>query len=251
MSGLRNLLGNLRLSRTVREDFFLDAENAPHYVAIIMDGNGRWAARRHVPAIAGHREGAKALKRTIKAAHETGIRELSVYAFSTENWQRPQAEVNALMEMFGELIDKEVPELDEKEVQVRFIGRRSGLSGDLLRKMAWAENTTTANSTMTLYIAFNYGGRSEIEDAFKAAAVNGKAGDGEMDFRQYLYAPDMHDPELLIRTSGEKRLSNFLLWQCAYSELYFTDKLWPEFNGEDLLKALAEFGLRQRRFGAR
>jgi len=117
--------------------------------------------------------------------------------------------------------------------------------------MAWAENTTTANSTMTLYIAFNYGGRSEIEDAFKAAAVNGKAGDGEMDFRQYLYAPDMHDPELLIRTSGEKRLSNFLLWQCAYSELYFTDKLWPEFNGEDLLKALAEFGLRQRRFGDR
>jgi undecaprenyl diphosphate synthase len=251
MSGLRNLLGNLRRSRTVREDFFLDAENAPRYVAIIMDGNGRWAARRRLPAIAGHREGAKALKRTIKAAHETGIRELSVYAFSTENWQRPQAEVNALMEMFGELIDKEVPELDEKDVQVRFIGRRSDLSSDLLRKMEWAENTTAGNSAMTLYIAFNYGGRSEIEDAFKAATGNGKTCDGEMEFRQYLYAPEMHDPELLIRTSGEKRLSNFLLWQCAYSELYFTDKLWPEFDGEDLRQALAEFGLRQRRFGAR
>ncbi|MHB8159932.1 MAG: polyprenyl diphosphate synthase [Thermoleophilia bacterium] len=251
MSGLRNLLGNLRRSRSVREDFFLDVENAPRYVAIIMDGNGRWAARRHLPAIAGHREGAKALKRTIQAAHETGIRELSVYAFSTENWQRPPAEVNALMEMFGELIDKEVPELDEQDVQVHFIGRRSGLSGDLLRKMEWAENMTAGNATMTLYIAFNYGGRSEIEDAFKAAADNGKAGDGEMEFRQYLYAPEMHDPELLIRTSGEKRLSNFLLWQSAYSELYFTDKLWPEFTGVDLRKALAEFGLRQRRFGAR
>jgi undecaprenyl diphosphate synthase len=254
MSGLRNLLENLRRSKAAREDFLLDDEKTPRaarYVAIIMDGNGRWAKRRHLPAIAGHREGARALKRTIEAAHQAGIRELTVYAFSTENWQRPQSEVDALMEMFGELIDKEVPELDGQNVRVRFIGRRTGLTGDLLRKMEWAETLTADNDAMTLYVAFNYGGRAEIEDAFKAAAENGQATAGEVDLRQYLYAPEMHDPELLIRTSGEERVSNFLLWQCAYSELYFSDKLWPEFGTEDLRKALADFKRRQRRFGAR
>jgi len=251
MSGLRNLLGNLRRSRTASEDFLLDAENAPHYVAIIMDGNGRWAARRHVPAIAGHREGARALKRAIKAARQAGIRELTVYAFSTENWQRPDQEVDALMKMFGELIDKEVPELDSKDVRVRFIGRRQGLSDSLLGKMELAEKLTAGNGTMTLYIAFNYGGRAEIIDAARAAAGNGLAAGEDVDFSKYLYAPEMHDPELLIRTSGEQRVSNFLLWQCAYCELYFSDKLWPDFDEQDLLEAFAEFGRRQRRFGAR
>jgi len=251
MAGLRNLLGNLRRRKAESEDFLLDAENSPSYVAIIMDGNGRWAQRRHMPAIAGHREGAKTLKRTIRAALQTGIRELTVYAFSTENWQRPEKEVDALMKMFGELIDKEVPELAKKDVRVRFIGRRQGLSADLVEKMEWAEELTTANSTMTLYIAFNYGGRAEIIDAVRAAAGNGFAAGEDIDFSKYLYAPDMHDPELLIRTSGEQRVSNFLIWQCAYSEMYFSDKLWPDFDESDLAEAMAEFGRRKRRFGAR
>lgn len=251
MAALRNLLGNLRRSRAASEDFLLDAENTPRYIAVIMDGNGRWAARRHMPAIAGHREGAKALKRTIKAARKAGIRELTVYAFSTENWQRPEQEVDALMEMFGELIDKEVPELASQDIRVRFIGRRQGLSDSLLEKMEWAEKLTAGNGTMTLYIAFNYGGRSEIIDAALAAASNGLAPGEDVDFSKYLYAPEMHDPELLIRTSGERRVSNFLLWQCAYCELYFSDKLWPDFDERDLLEAMTEFGRRQRRFGAR
>jgi len=251
MSTLRNLLGNLRRSKTAREDFLLDTEKVPHYVAIIMDGNGRWAARRHLPAIAGHREGAKALKRTVKAARQSAIKELTVYAFSTENWNRPQSEIDDLMSMFSELIDREVPELNEQSVRVRFIGRKAGLSGDLLGKMDWAETLTADNEVMTLYIAFNYGGRAEIEDAVKAAAGNGITSESKIDLRQYLYAPEMHDPELLIRTSGEERVSNFLLWQCAYSELYFSQKLWPEFNAEDLAEALADYGRRQRRFGAR
>lgn len=251
MSSLRNLLGNLRRSKTSREDFLLDAEKMPRYIAVIMDGNGRWAARRHLPAIAGHREGAKALKRTIKAARKAGILELTVYAFSTENWQRPRTEVDSLMEMFRELIDKEVPELDRQDIRIQFIGRRTGLSGDLLQKMEWAENLTADNGAMTLYVAFNYGGRAEILDAVKAAAGNAAAQDEDEEFKKYLYAPEMHDPELLIRTSGEQRVSNFLLWQCAYSELYFSDKLWPEFGEEDLLKAFADFGRRRRRFGTR
>ena len=258
MAGLRNLLGHLRRSKNAREDFLLPAEESPRYVAIIMDGNGRWASRRHLPVIAGHREGAKALKRTIKAARKAGVRELTVYAFSTENWQRPKREVDDLMQMFGELIDQEVPELDGQDVRVRFIGRRGQLSADLLGKMEWAENLTAGNKAMTLYIAFNYGGRAEIEDAMLAAAGNGLAAgggartdSGEVDVRKYLYAPEMHDPELLIRTSGEQRVSNFLIWQCAYCELVFSDKLWPEFGEDDLLAALSEYGSRQRRFGAR
>ena len=266
MAGLRNLLGYLRRSKTAREDFLLPAAESPRYVAIIMDGNGRWAARRHLPVIAGHREGAKALKRTIKAARRAGVKELTVYAFSTENWKRPQQEVDDLMRMFGELIDQEVPELDEQDVRVRFIGRRGQLSTELHGKMAWAEGLTAENSAMTLYIAFNYGGRAEIEDAMLSAAGNGLAASrtklsadtgeggragGKLDVRKYLYAPEMHDPELLIRTSGEQRVSNFLLWQCAYCELVFSDKLWPEFGEEDLLAAFHEYGSRQRRFGVR
>lgn len=254
MTRLRDIFANLRRVKAEREDFLLEGQY-PLYVAIIMDGNGRWAAQRRLPAIAGHREGAKALKRTIKAAHKLGLKELSVYAFSTENWQRPREEVDALMSLFTELIQKEVPELNDQDVRVRFIGRRQGLSAELLEKMAWAEDLTRDNGTMTLFVAFNYGGRAEIQDAVKAAMGNGGAAglaeNGELDLRKYMYAPEMHDPELLIRTSGEQRISNFLLWQCAYCELYFSDKLWPSFDEEELVRALKEFGQRQRRFGAR
>lgn len=246
----RNLLANLRRGKTVSEDFLLTADRA-RYVAVIMDGNGRWAARRHLPAIAGHREGARALKRVIRSARELRIEELTVYAFSTENWQRPQDEVDALMSMFSELIDKEVPELDEQDVRVRFIGRRSGLSTELREKMDWAQQLTADNGAMTLFVAFNYGGRVELEDAARAACDAALETGAEPDLRRYLYAPEMHDPQLLIRTSGEQRVSNFLLWQCAYSELYFSDRLWPEFDETDLAAALNDFQQRQRRFGGR
>ena len=246
---LFDLLRNLRRVQTSREDFLMSGE-PPRYVAVIMDGNGRWAARRHLPAIAGHREGARALKRIIKASHNAGVRELTVYAVSTENWQRPREEVDALMDMFAELIDREVPELNEERVRVSFIGRRRELSDRLLGRIRWAEELTAGNQEMTLFIAFNYGGRAEIADAAKAAAAAGFDG-GEEDFGRFMYAPDMHDPELLIRTSGEQRVSNFLLWQCAYSELYFSDRMWPDFRDEDLAAAFNDFSRRSRRFGAR
>lgn len=247
---LFSLLANLRRHRTASEDFLLDAEAIPRHVAIIMDGNSRWASRRRLPAIAGHREGAAALKRIITAARKAGIKELTVYAFSTENWMRPNDEVDALMDMFSELIVREVPELHEKGVRVRFIGRRRDLKDELIRQMDWAESLTAANREMKLFVAFNYGGRAEIIDAVSATIADG-GNTGEEDFRKHLYAPEMHDPELLIRTSGEQRVSNFLLWQCAYSELYFSEKLWPDFEESDLLEALADYGRRQRRFGAR
>lgn len=248
---LRKLFTNLRRSKAVREDFLLSDDSGPRYVAVIMDGNGRWAARRHLPAIAGHREGAKALKRTIKAASNAGVDELSVYAFSTENWKRPQDEIDALMSMFVELIEREVPELNERDIAVRFIGRRDNLSEELRDKIDWAEGLTADNGGMTLFVAFNYGGRAEIIDAIRKLAADGVRDISEDDFQRYLYAPEMHDPELLIRTSGELRISNFLLWQSAYCELVFLDKLWPNFDENDLQMAMSEYRQRQRRFGAR
>jgi len=194
----------------------------------------------------GHREGAKALKRTVRHAVELGVEELTVFAFSTENWTRPTDEVEGLMAMFVELIESETPELDEEGVKMRFLGRTEEVSGELRQRMAWAEEQTAKNTRMTLFVAFNYGGRAEILDA--AARFGG--GD-EDDFAQLLYAPDMSDPDLLIRTSGERRLSNFLLWQCAYSELVFSEALWPDFGKADLALALDEFAARERRFGAR
>jgi undecaprenyl diphosphate synthase len=171
---------------------------------------------------------------------------LTVYAFSTENWTRPRDEVEGLMAMFAELIESETPELDEQGVRMRFIGRRHEVSEDLREKMEWAEGVTKDNDRMTLYVAFNYGGRAEILDA--AARFDGGTED---DFAKLLYAPEMTDPDLLIRTSGEERLSNYLLWQCAYSELVFSDTLWPDFSKDDLAAALDEFAARERRFGAR
>jgi undecaprenyl diphosphate synthase len=211
-----------------------------------MDGNARWAQARGLPVLAGHRQGAKVLKQTVKDAVRLGIKELTVYAFSTENWQRPRDEVDGLMEMFAELIDSETPELNEEGVRMRFIGRRREVSERLQERMAWAEAETIGNTRMKLFVAFNYGGRAEILDA-----ANRFKGGTEEDFRRFLYAPDMSDPDILIRTSGEIRTSNFLLWQCAYSELVFTDTLWPDFSEDDLRAALEEYEARGRRFGAR
>jgi undecaprenyl diphosphate synthase len=215
-------------------------------VAIIMDGNARWAQSRGLPVLAGHRQGAKVLKQTVKDSVRLGIEELTVYAFSTENWQRPKDEVEGLMEMFAELIDSETPELNEEGVRMRFIGRRDEVSQRLQERMNWAEAETAGNTRMKLFVAFNYGGRAEILDA--AARFEGGS---EEDFARLLYAPEMSDPDVLIRTSGEIRTSNFLLWQCAYSELVFTDTLWPDFSEDDLRAALEEYEARGRRFGAR
>jgi undecaprenyl diphosphate synthase len=216
------------------------------YVAIITDGNGRWAKQRGLPVIEGHRAGADVVKERLRDSVELGIKELTVYSFSTENWSRPKQEVEGLMAMFAERIDRETPELDEEGVRMRFIGRRDGLSEELTRRMDWAESKTEANQQITLFVAFNYGGRAEILDA--AAAYDGG---GEEQFRPHLYAPEMHDPDLLIRTSGEQRISNYLLWQCAYSEFVFRDELWPDFTREVFEASLAEYDERQRRFGAR
>jgi undecaprenyl diphosphate synthase len=219
---------------------------AARYVAIIMDGNARWATERGLPVLAGHRQGAKALKQTVRNAVKLDLKELTVYAFSTENWSRPREEVEGLMAMFAELIESETPELDEQGVRMRFIGRRDEVSDRLKEKMAWAEEVTARNARMTLFVAFNYGGRAEILDAAERFD-----GGSEEEFAKLLYAPEMTDPDILIRTSGERRLSNYLLWQCAYSELVFSDALWPDFDMDDLSAALDEFAARERRFGAR
>jgi undecaprenyl diphosphate synthase len=219
---------------------------APKYVAIITDGNGRWAKQRGLPTVEGHRAGADVVKARLRDAVELGIEELTVFSFSTENWSRPAAEVAGLMAMFGERIENETPELDAEGVRMRFVGRREGVAPELVERMRWAEETTAANQRITLFVAFNYGGRAEIADAARSFE-----GGSEDDFRRHLYAPEMHDPDLLIRTSGEQRVSNYLLWQCAYSELVFREELWPDFDRRALEQCLEEFEARQRRFGAR
>ena len=216
------------------------------YVAIITDGNGRWAQARGLTVREGHKAGADTVKARLRDAADLGIRELTVYSFSTENWSRPKAEVSALMRMFSRRILDETPELHAEGVRMRFIGRRERVSKKLAEQMDWAEKTTAANDRITFFVAFNYGGRAEILDA-----ARGFEGTTEEEFRARLYAPEMHDPDLLIRTSGEQRISNYLLWQCAYSELVFTDVLWPDFSRADLEDALEEFARRQRRFGGR
>jgi undecaprenyl diphosphate synthase len=217
------------------------------YLAIITDGNGRWAHSRGLPVRAGHEAGADTVKARLRDAVDFGIREMTVYSFSTENWTRPAEEVAGLMEMFSKRIAGETPELHREGVRIRFIGRREGISEELQRQMSWAEGLTDGNGRITLFVAFNYGGRAEIVDAARRFAVGGS----EEEFRACLYAPEMHDPDLVIRTSGERRLSNYLLWQSAYSELVFRDELWPDFTRESLQESLAEFGERRRRFGGR
>jgi undecaprenyl diphosphate synthase len=218
----------------------------PRYVAIITDGNGRWAQSRGLPVIEGHNVGADMVKERLRDSARLGVRELTVFSFSTENWTRPREEVEGLMAMFGQRIDRETPELHAEGVRMRFIGRRDGVSEALQEKMDWAEDVTRDNARITLFVAFNYGGRAEIVDAARMFT-----GGTEADFRQGLYAPDMHDPDLLIRTSGEQRISNYLLWQCAYSEFVFRDELWPDFTREAYEESLAEYARRQRRYGAR
>jgi undecaprenyl diphosphate synthase len=220
--------------------------NAARYVAIITDGNGRWAKQRGLPTLEGHSAGADVVKERLRDAVTFGIEELTVFSFSTENWTRPRQEVEGLMAMFADRIDRETPELDEEGVRMRFIGRRSRLAPGLVERIEWAERETATNDRVTLFVAFDYGGRAEIVDA-----ARGFDGETEEEFRSRLYAPDMHDPDLLIRTSGEIRISNYLLWQCAYSELVFRDELWPDFSREAFRAALDEFEARDRRFGAR
>ena len=220
-----------------------DAAHA-RYVALSTDRTGRGAQQRGLPVLDGHQAGADTVKARLRDAVDLGVEELTVYSFSTENWSRAPEEVSGLMAMFAQRIDRETPELNDEGVRMRFIGRREGVPPDLVDRMSWAEETTAGNSRITLFVAFNYGGRAEIVDA--AARFSG--GD-EDDFRRLLYAPEMHDPDLVIRTSGEQRLSGFLLWQSAHSEFYFCDAYWPDFRHVDFLRALRAYAARQRRFG--
>ncbi len=214
----------------------------PHYVAIITDGNGRWASRRGLPAGAGHRAGAETVRERLRDALELGIRELSVYAFSTENWARSPEEVRGLIALLSEYIDNVVPKLHTEGVRLRFIGDRGApVPASLVERMEWAEELTAGNERLTFCVPFNYGGRAEIVQA--AARFDG--GD-EKEFRACLYAPDLHDPELVIRTGAERRLSNYLLWQAAHSELVFSDELWPDFSRRSLEAAIAEYRGRER-----
>jgi undecaprenyl diphosphate synthase len=221
-------------------------EHAPRHVAIITDGNGRWARSRRLSVNVGHDAGADTLKARLRDAVELGIEQLTVYSFSTENWSRPVEEVRGLISMLAQRIARETPELHRHSVRMRFIGRRDGVARELIEEMERAEALTLENRLITLFVAFNYGGRAEIVDAAKRMH-----GNTEEEFRSHLYAPDMHDPDLIIRTGGERRLSNFLLWQAAYSELVFSDELWPDFSRGHLEQALAEFMARRRRFGGR
>jgi undecaprenyl diphosphate synthase len=216
------------------------------YVAIITDGNGRWAQQRGLPVLEGHQAGADVVKARLRDAVQLGVEELTVYSFSTENWNREPAEVAGLMAMFAERIVNETPELHDEGVRMRFIGRREGVDPALVERMEWAEQTTARNERIAFFVAFNYGGRAEIIDA-----ATRYEGGGEDAFRRLLYAPEMHDPDLIIRTSGERRLSNYLLWQSAYSELVFADELWPDYTREAFERSLAEYAARERRFGGR
>ncbi len=218
----------------------------PRYVAIITDGNGRWAQREGLPTLDGHSAGADVVKARLRDAVEFGVEELTVYSFSTENWGRSPDEVAGLMRMFGERIDRETPELDAEGVRMRFVGRRDRIAPELVERIESAEETTKKNDRITLFVCFDYGGRSEIVEAARRFD-----GETEEEFAALLYAPEMHDPDLLIRTSGEQRISNYLLWQCAYSEFVFRDELWPDFTREAFRSALDEFEARQRRYGAR
>lgn len=217
----------------------------PRYVAIITDGNGRWARQRGLGVGEGHRAGAETVRARLRDAVELGIRELTIYAFSTENWGRSPVEVAGLMGLMAEYIDRVTPELHEEGVQLRFLGRRRDpVPAAVIERMEWAELKTARNDRITFFVPFNYGGRAEIVDA--AARFRGTT---EAEFRELLYAPDMHPPDLLIRTSGERRLSNYLLWQVAEAELVFREEMWPDFSRRSLEEAIAEYRRRRKRSG--
>jgi len=239
------------------EDFSIEEVKKgviPKHVAIIMDGNGRWAKERGKPRLAGHRAGAKSIRQVVEIAPELGVEYITLYTFSTENWRRPKDEVSGLMKLFEEQLAKEIDELDQKGVRIRVLGRISQLPKSTRDAFLNAVERTKNNKTLNLNIALNYSGRAEIVDAAKSIckAILERKEKEDFDeeiFAQYLYTSDIPDPELLIRTSGELRVSNFLLWQIAYSEIWITDKLWPDFGKQDFVQAIADFQKRKRRFG--
>ena len=250
MIGLRTRLRALRAISLVKEKTLPTSARS---IAIIMDGNGRWARRHGLPTASGHRAGTRALRRTVEACIELEVRSLAVYAFSTENWTRSEEEVTALMGIFAETIERELPDLVAQGVRVRFIGRQDRAPDELRDRMARLERETRRNDLLSLWIAFDYGGRAELVEAARRLVAAGVAPEDvdENTFAAQLYQPGMPDPDLLIRTSGELRISNFLLWQLAYAELHFVDKLWPDFDADDLRSALADYASRRRRFGGR
>ena len=222
----------------------------PQAVAIVMDGNGRWAAAHGVSVAEGHRAGSRALRPVVEAAIDAGVESLAVYAFSTENWTRPGDEVEALMEIFGETIDRELADLAKEGVRTRFVGRRDRAPDWLRAKLSELEDATATETRLNLWIAFDYGGRAELVEAARRIAESGADVDEES-FGRYLYAPEMPDPDLVIRTSGELRVSNFLLWQSAYAEFAFVDTLWPDFGPKEFRAAIEDYASRRRRFGGR
>ena len=223
----------------------------PRHVAVIMDGNGRWAQRRWLPRAAGHRAGVAALTPLLEAAGDAGVEALTLYAFSTENWTRPETEVDSLMDLFLETAKGKVPELNERGARLRFLGRREHLPEQVQAAIEEAEGLTKHNDKLDVYVALNYGGRTEIVDAARRMIEDGLAPEevDEATFASYLYAPEVPEVDLVIRTSGELRVSNFLLWQIAYAEFYVTDTLWPDFSAEEFRRAIASFATRSRRRG--
>jgi undecaprenyl diphosphate synthase len=235
----------------------LDPERLPRHIAIIMDGNGRWAKRRHLPRVAGHRAGVAAVRSTVETAARIGIHAITLYAFSEENWKkRPKTEVDFLMRLLGRYLKAELPTLNNNNIRLEYIGRQRELPQDVQERMNWARDSTAKNTGTVLTLALNYSARSELVDAFRsiveAASQNGGVEHLRIDedaIRQHLYTRHLPDPDLVVRTSGEMRLSNFLLWQLAYAEIYVTPTLWPDFRGSHLLGAIAEYQKRERRYG--
>ena len=233
----------------------IDKNNIPEHVAIIMDGNGRWAKQRGLPRTAGHKVGVDRVKEIVKAAHDLGIKVITFFAFSTENWSRPKKEVEMLMRYLNNFLDREVKGLNKNNIRLRVIGRDEPLPKYLQAKIKKAEELTKDNTGLVVVLALNYGARQEIVDAvqkFTQAVIKGKVGQGDLDdkvFSNYLYTAGLPDPDLLIRTSGQMRISNFLLWQLSYTELYFPQKFWPDFRRQDLEKAIKIYQERERRFG--
>ena len=227
----------------------MSAPNAiPHHIAIVMDGNGRWATRRYLPQVAGHRQGVESLRRCVRACSDRGVRVLTVFAFSSENWNRPPEEVSGLMELLAMALGREVPQLKHDGVRIHIVGDRSALSEKMRLGLTQAEATTAQNTRLILNVCFNYGGRWDIAQAAAKLAAQGEA-ITEASLDRAMALAHVPDPDLLIRTGGERRISNFLLWQAAYSELYFSDRLWPDFDEIALDEAIADYGRRERRFG--
>jgi undecaprenyl diphosphate synthase len=234
----------------------LDPERLPQHIAIIMDGNGRWARRRHLPRVAGHRQGVLAVRDVITVASRINLKAITLYAFSAENWKRPKRETNFLMALLGAYLKKDLPLMLEHNVRLRYIGRIHELPEAVQERMAWAQEQTAKNTGLIMTLALNYGGRAELIDAFRSIVQSAASNGGlhqltidEETISRHMYTADLPDPDLVIRTSGEMRLSNFLLWQLAYTEIYVTPTLWPDFEGAHLLEAIADFQKRERRYG--